>query len=213
MCVKCGINSCGCNGKATSTVFSGDILYNGLDFDCPNHFSFTNGDSLTSIIDVLATEVCTTLTNGSPQGPVGDQGPIGDQGPQGAPGGAGLQYQYWTALPGTGTWAETPATTNLASYTAPTTGYYQVLSSLITQQEPIANGTLSLNVGPGITPQVQEIDVWNPDNITMPNVLVTLTINWRGLVNAGEQINLVGTIDAGSSAINNWGGGFLVNKE
>jgi hypothetical protein len=210
MCVKCGISSCGsCDGKGCIPSVTGDLLYNGLDFSCPEHFSFTSGESLNSIIDTLATQVCTTLTNGSPQGPIGDQGPVGNQGPQGVPGGAGIQHEYWVELLSSVTqWPQFPLTDLLASHTITIDGDYQVMTSLLIEQTSLSDGGFYLRAG-GVN--VQTLLPNNLDSVS--SQISTVAINWRGSLVIGDTIELH-AYGSGLGEVNySRGGGFLINRE
>ena len=210
MCVKCGINSCGsCSGKKCIPSVTGDLLYNGLDFDCPDHFSFNEGDALNSIIVKLSRQVCTTLVNGSPQGPVGNQGPIGDQGPQGIPGGAGIQFEYWTELPLSNVqWPKFPLNEILASHTVTIDGNYQVMATLLIEQTSLSDGGFYLNAG-GVN-----VQTLLPNNKDVSNSQIsTLAINWRGPLVAGQSLS-IHVYGSGLGEVNySRGGGFLINRE
>ena len=60
MCVKCGINSCGgCNSKDLNSEFTGDVVYDGPDFDCwDDSLDVTSGDGLNSILAKLLPAAC-----------------------------------------------------------------------------------------------------------------------------------------------------------
>jgi len=61
MCVKCGINSCGCNGKTTS-VFSGDVKYDGSALLCGDDLQIQPLDNLTGIIEKTFSALCANKT-------------------------------------------------------------------------------------------------------------------------------------------------------
>tara|TARA_R110000772_G_scaffold78768_1_gene168913 strand:- start:16 stop:642 length:627 start_codon:yes stop_codon:yes gene_type:complete len=62
MCVKCGINSCGCDGKTTSTVFSGDVKYDGTTLLCGDDLEIQPLDNLTGIIEKTFSALCANKT-------------------------------------------------------------------------------------------------------------------------------------------------------
>lgn len=210
MCVKCGISSCNsCSGKKCIPSVTGDLLYNGLDFICSGYFSFDNGDSLNSIIDTLATQVCTTLINGSPKGPTGDQGPVGNQGPQGIPGGAGIQFEYWTEISSSNTqWPQFPLNDILASHTVTADGNYQVMATVLIEQTSLSDGGFYLNAG-GVN--VRTLLPMNKN--TVDSQISTLAINWRGALLNGQSLS-IHVYGSGLGEVNyTRGGAFLINKE
>tara|TARA_R110000868_G_scaffold30239_1_gene112107 strand:+ start:3948 stop:4523 length:576 start_codon:yes stop_codon:yes gene_type:complete len=60
MCVKCGINNCGCSGKACQSDFTGDIIYDGLPIVCATDSSIdvASGEKLNDVIKKILVGLC-----------------------------------------------------------------------------------------------------------------------------------------------------------
>lgn len=60
MCVKCGINSCGCSGKTTVDTPSGNVVWDGTAITCATDSSIDieAGEKLNSILDKILKSIC-----------------------------------------------------------------------------------------------------------------------------------------------------------
>jgi len=60
MCVKCGINSCGCSGKTTVDTPSGNVVWDGTAITCATDSSIDieAGEKLNSILDKILKGIC-----------------------------------------------------------------------------------------------------------------------------------------------------------